>query len=486
MLYAGVSDAFDVGSLAGSIQHTHKDLLGRFTGNLGQEDLAYFMKWDRLVDLEAQANANQISDAWLVDSLEREKTTLRSMSSLDLIPMNNGEARQVSDGTTVLISFQRSHLSSQQMSLENLNFERGCSVIVSTDDTTASPSRSSNRPHMHIVRGTFEQASVNLVTIRASRDDLSRLERTVRRWKAPGQPSFRIDRDEIATGIGTLRQNLVNLFSRDDILPGDESSLSNRLAWLRDVIVRLRAPAFDIGLKLTMFDPPTATVQCSFPGCDLMDLYMEYAELNGDQQAAVDSALTARDYSMIQGLPGTGKTSTIAFVTRLLVAHGKRVLITSYTNSAVDNVLLKLTQSGLAATGPSNLSPSVIRVGRESTTHPGIQPILASSAAFALEKAYEAEADVPQCLPSADCLARCIQAARVVGVTALTLPKSPLLAREYFDVVIVDEAGQITQPAVIGAMMAANTFVLVGDHMQLPPLVASELAEMGGKVEING
>jgi DNA replication ATP-dependent helicase Dna2 len=61
-----------------------------------------------------------------------------------------------------------------------------------------------------------------------------------------------------------------------------------------------------------------------------------------------------------------------------------------------------------------------------------------------------------------------------------------LLAREYFDVVIVDEAGQITQPAVIGAMMAANTFVLVGDHMQLPPLVASELAEMGGKVEING
>jgi DNA replication ATP-dependent helicase Dna2 len=231
-----------------------------------------------------------------------------------------------------------------------------------------------------------------------------------------------------------------------------------------------------------MFDPPAAVFQSSWPGCDLMDLFMEYADLNDDQQKAVETVLTANDYSMIQGLPGTGKTSTIAFVTRLLVAHGKRVLITSYTNTAVDNVLLKLMESGLAATGPSNPSPSILRVGRDSSTHPGVQPILATAAAIALEKSNESD-DGRERLASPDYLARCIQAARVVGATALTLPRSPLLARQHFDVVIVDEAGQITQPAVIGALMAASNFVLVGDHKQLPPLVANELAEMGGKCD---
>jgi superfamily I DNA and/or RNA helicase len=73
-------------------------------------------------------------------------------------------------------------------------------------------------------------------------------------------------------------------------------------------------------------------------------------------------------------------------------------------------------------------------------------------------------------------------AARIVGVTALTIPRSALLANQHFDVVIVDEAGQISQPAVLGALMAADNFILVGDHLQLPPLVQSELAEKGGKI----
>jgi DNA replication ATP-dependent helicase Dna2 len=84
-------------------------------------------------------------------------------------------------------------------------------------------------------------------------------------------------------------------------------------------------------------------------------------------------------------------------------------------------------------------------------------------------------------MPSADSLKRTMSSARIVGVTALSIPRSPLLIGEHFDVVIVDEAGQISQPAIIGALISADSFVLVGDHMQLPPLVSSELAEKGGK-----
>ena len=54
--------------------------------------------------------------------------------------------------------------------------------------------------------------------------------------------------------------------------------------------------------------------------------------------------LSSEDYVLILGLPGTGKTTTIACLVEVLVAQGKSVLLTSYTHSAVDNVLLKLKQ----------------------------------------------------------------------------------------------------------------------------------------------
>jgi DNA replication ATP-dependent helicase Dna2 len=50
----------------------------------------------------------------------------------------------------------------------------------------------------------------------------------------------------------------------------------------------------------------------------------------------------------------------------------------------------------------------------------------------------------------------------------------------HFDVAIVDEAGQLTVPAILGALRFARRFILVGDEKQLPPLVLSaEAAEQG-------
>ena len=52
--------------------------------------------------------------------------------------------------------------------------------------------------------------------------------------------------------------------------------------------------------------------------------------------------LRSEDYTLILGMPGTGKTTTISSLVRLLVTLGRTVLLTSYTHSAVDNILLKL------------------------------------------------------------------------------------------------------------------------------------------------
>ena len=49
-----------------------------------------------------------------------------------------------------------------------------------------------------------------------------------------------------------------------------------------------------------------------------------------------------------------------------------------------------------------------------------------------------------------------------------------------FDVCLVDEAGQLTLPAVLGPLLRARAFCLVGDHYQLPPLVQSGAAVKRG------
>lgn len=83
-------------------------------------------------------------------------------------------------------------------------------------------------------------------------------------------------------------------------------------------------------------------------------------ELNPIQRSAVLKALTVNDYLLLKGLPGTGKTQTLTAIIRLHVMMGKSVLITSHTNSAVDNLLMRLMKS--------DASMKFIRLGSVSRT----------------------------------------------------------------------------------------------------------------------
>jgi DNA replication ATP-dependent helicase Dna2 len=139
---------------------------------------------------------------------------------------------------------------------------------------------------------------------------------------------------------------------------------------------------------------------------------------------------------------------------------------------------MKLLETGMADTSAARPTPAIIRVGQKSSCHSAVRTVLASEVARGLELDRALH-------PSAESLRKVISSAAVVAVTALSIPRSPLLIGEHFDVVIVDEAGQISQPAILGALMAADSFVLVGDHMQLPPLVSSDLAEKGGEHDLS-
>ncbi|CBJ28362.1 conserved unknown protein [Ectocarpus siliculosus] len=179
--------------------------------------------------------------------------------------------------------------------------------------------------------------------------------------------------------------------------------------------------------------------------------------LNEDQRDAVRKLVTAKDYALLLGMPGTGKTWTIAFAVRVLLARGASVLVTSYTHSAVDNLLLKLIEEGVPC----------LRVGKPSSVHPGVRPHCVN---------YDGSAETTAAY------SELVASARVVGCTCLGV-KHPLFSHRRFEYCVVDEAGQISQPVVLAPLRCADVFVLVGDHYQLPPLVTSSEALEAGMSE---
>lgn len=72
------------------------------------------------------------------------------------------------------------------------------------------------------------------------------------------------------------------------------------------------------------------------------------------------------------GMPGTGKTTFIAALINSLIKDGKSVVLTSFTHTAVDNVLIKCLQYDL----------QFIRIGNESKVNERIRPFCTSRNAF--------------------------------------------------------------------------------------------------------
>ncbi|HEU5026822.1 MAG TPA: AAA domain-containing protein [Spirillospora sp.] len=96
--------------------------------------------------------------------------------------------------------------------------------------------------------------------------------------------------------------------------------------------------------------------------------------LDDSQRSAFRKALAVPDAGLILGPPGTGKTRTITEIARACAAAGERVLVTSYTNRAVDNVLQEL---------PADLV--VLRVGRDDGVTPGCQHLTLEEQAATLQ-----------------------------------------------------------------------------------------------------
>lgn len=88
--------------------------------------------------------------------------------------------------------------------------------------------------------------------------------------------------------------------------------------------------------------------------------------LNDRQKIAVKRALASESIFLLQGPPGTGKTQVIAEITAQLAKQGKKVLISSETHKAIDNVFERLPK--IPEIRPLRLIPST--TGKETNYSP--------------------------------------------------------------------------------------------------------------------
>ncbi|XP_063934589.1 DNA replication ATP-dependent helicase/nuclease DNA2-like [Zophobas morio] len=190
-----------------------------------------------------------------------------------------------------------------------------------------------------------------------------------------------------------------------------------------------------------------------------------FIELNESQRNVIRKVVYSKDYALVLGMPGGGKTTVIAHIIKQLAFSGKSVLVASYTHTAVDNILLKLIELGV----------DFLRVGSTDNVHPSISKFTSQSLRESLCTRIEQLRVITR-------LKHLYKTKSVVASTCFGI-NHPLLMMRTFDYCIIDEASQITLPTILGPLLCSRKFVLVGDHNQLPPLVKCSKAALMGLQE---
>uniref|UniRef100_A0A2K5Q196 DNA replication ATP-dependent helicase/nuclease DNA2 n=1 Tax=Cebus imitator TaxID=2715852 RepID=A0A2K5Q196_CEBIM len=229
------------------------------TEHLKHTHLEYFSLWYLMLTLESKSKDNKKNhqNIWLRPALEMEK----SGSCIgNLIRMEH--VKTVCDGQ-YLHNFQH-----KNGAIPVTNLMAGDRIIVSGEE----------RSLFALCRGYVKEINMTTVTCLLDRN-LSLL---------PESTLFRLDQEEKNCDIDTPLGNLSKLM--------ENTFVSKKL---RDLIIDFREPHFISYLSSVLPHDAKDTVACILKG------------LNKPQRQAMKKVLLSKDYTLIVGMPGTGKTTTI-------------------------------------------------------------------------------------------------------------------------------------------------------------------------------
>ena len=195
------------------------------------------------------------------------------------------------------------------------------------------------------------------------------------------------------------------------------------------------------------------------------DVTLTGTYLNPQINNIVLRAKQAKDYFLLIGPPGTGKTSVAlrSMVEEFHATPTNQILLLSYTNRAVDEICEML----------ESITPALpyLRIGGELSCEERFRPHLLRNVMQPCNKRQE--------------VLQSLNGIRIVVGTVSSISGHPeLFDLKQFDVAIIDEASQILEPQILsilcahqGDTCAVKKFVLIGDHKQLPAVVLQRTEE---------
>ncbi|CAE7739539.1 Upf1, partial [Symbiodinium pilosum] len=238
-----------------------------------------------------------------------------------------------------------------------------------------------------------------------------------------------------------------------------KSKESNSPAWLKEVLL-----AADNGLM----GREAGLAKVEFQGAGISHHSPLVKECNDSQREALLAA-GCRRLTLIQGPPGAGKTTTALLLVRgWTAARRGPVLCCADSNIAVDNLTAGCAKAGL----------KVVRIGRPEATRYDLEKY------NLLEMVKDAKAQDPNAEDRGHFAHQraILEDAEVVCSTCAGADH-PVLQGKDFGCVLIDEAGQTTELAVLVPLMkmrADGVVTLVGDHRQLPPTISNVDVDVEG------